>query len=207
MTGDYTHISFNHAQEGGGIYAIETEFNTSMLMQNNTAEVGGAGWIMDGSGGFTDSLINDNIATQGGGFYVSGGNLHLLGSTLNSNIADDGGHLWLENTGNVLWENTLGSFAQGGAAWIQGGSSLTCSHTDSSDYSGFFSNVHEIGGAINIANLGTFTGIDCDMGVDGQSEDNFETDIALFSNGTLIDTQEANNDANILCTQDECNYQ
>ena len=207
LTGDYTHISFNHAQEGGGIYAKETELSTSLLLQNNTAERGGAGWIMDGSGGLNDSLINDNVADQGGAFYVSGGSLQLLGSTLNSNIADTGGHVWLENTGNLLWENTLGSFAQGGAVWIENGGSLTCSHTDTSPYSGFFSNVHSTGGAINIADLGTFTGIDCDMGIEGQSEDNFETDIALFSNGLLIDTQEANNDANILCTQDACNYQ
>ncbi|MAA79628.1 MAG: hypothetical protein CL916_10245 [Deltaproteobacteria bacterium] len=208
ISGENTHISFNHAQEGGGIYTKEsTGLLTSMLIQSNTADVGGGCWLMDSTNEFTNVLVNENIAEQGGGIYLSGASLHLLGSMLNNNIASSGGHAWLGNSGSILWENTLGSFAQGGAVWIQSDGALTCSHTDSSSYSGFFSNQHDIGGAINIADLGTFTGIDCDMGVEGQSEDNFETDIALFSEGILIDTQEANNNANILCTQEECNYQ
>ena len=77
--------------------------------------------------------------------------------------------------GSKYWkstlENTLGSFAQGGAVWIENGGSLTCSHTDTSQHSGF-SNVHSTGGAINIVDLGTFTGIDCDIGIEGQIEDN-----------------------------------
>ena len=207
LTGENTHLSLNHALEGGGIYAKDTTVAiTSMLVQNNTADVGGGCWLMNSPSDFSNVFINDNVAQQGGGIYLSEESLHLLGSTLNSNVADSGGHVWMEN-GDILWENTLGSFAQGGAVWMESGGTLTCSHTDTSPFSGFFSNVHSTGGAINISDLGTFTGIDCDMGVEGQPEDNFETDIALFSEGILIDTQEANNDANILCTQDACNYQ
>lgn len=209
LTGEGTHISFNHAVEGGAVYAQDTTgTSASILLQNNTAEYGAGIWTMGGNIEWSNALINDNVATQkGGGLFVSDGSMTLLTSSLNSNTAEHGGHAWIENTGNLLWENTLGRYAHGGAAWIESGGALTCSHTDSSAYSGFFSNTHTIGGAINIADLGTFTGIGCDMGVDGQTEDNFETDIALFADGILIDTQEANNDANIVCTQDACNYQ
>ena len=209
LTGGGTHISFNHAIEGGAIYAKETTgISTSILLQNNTAEFGAGIWTMDGDIEWSSALINDNIATQnGGGLFVSGGSLTLISSSVNTNIAEYGGHAWIDDVGSILWENTLGSYAQGGAVWIEGDGALTCSHTDSSAYSGFFSNNHNIGGAINISNLGTFTGIGCDMGVEGQTEDNFDTDIALFADGILIDTQEANNDANIVCTQDACNYQ
>ena len=81
LTGDYTHISFNHAQEGGGIYAQETEINTSILMQNNTAEVGGAGWIMDGSVNLL-ILLSTTIPPLKVEPLCLWRNLHLLGSTL-----------------------------------------------------------------------------------------------------------------------------
>ena len=208
LYGEMAQVSYNFADEGAGIYAQDSTGSISeLLLQNNDATNGGGAALYNGDLLCTSCTINDNQADYGGGILVSGGSLHLLSTTLLSNTAFFGGHSFVHDTGTLIWENSLGRYAEGGAAWIEGEGYVECLHTDSSSYSGFFSNNLVGGGAINIANAGTFLGEGCDMGVQGQPEDNFDTDIALFHEGILFDTKEANNNANILCTENACNYQ
>jgi hypothetical protein len=210
LLGSSSQISFNFADHGGGIYTQEsTGTIENLLLQSNSALYsGGAGALHNSDNlGCTGCTIESNNAEKGGGFFVEGGTFNLLESTLESNIATFGGHAFVDELGSILWEDTMGKYAQGGAAWIQGGGNIDCTHSGNVSYSGFFTNHRSPGGAINIADLGSFVGIGCDMGVYLQSEDNLDADIALFSQNQLIDTQAANNDADISCTESECNYQ
>jgi len=138
--------------------------------------------------------------------YGEGSFIDIQDSTINSNMAQQGGHLFLDLQTSVIMQDSMAQYAQGGAAWIKGGGSLTCTHTTNNGFAGFFSNYHSPGGAINIIDDGSFLGENCDMGIDGQVVDNFDSDIAIWSGSDIIIWQEANNDTNIICDAIACNY-
>ena len=200
-------VSYNQAQEGGAFYDSQGDSTVNdSIVQNNQATFGGAAYTIDATSHFNNSAIENNLAQDGGAFWVSSGHIDINNSTLTANNATLAGHLFLTDASSATWNDTLGQYAQGGAVWIEQASSLSCTK-ESALYSGFWSNHLSTGGAINIFNSGSFTGISCDLGEQNQPQDNSDSDIVLFDSTGPFLYQEANNNAYLTCSELECNYQ
>ncbi len=110
-------ITYNNANEGGGIYiSLATSCHMDLsynIISNNTATNGG-GLMYDGYGiTFSNNLICNNSATNGGGikgYYSS--EIYLLNNTIVNNKAENGGAFNLGTDGSpnirncIIWGNT-----------------------------------------------------------------------------------------------------
>ncbi|MBW2253688.1 MAG: hypothetical protein JRI25_03725 [Deltaproteobacteria bacterium] len=136
----------------GGAVVNDADLPITILestLSSNTADYGGAVYLLDGSLTLDNSTIDGNTATgSGGGICIWEGSLTVDGATLSNNTASLAGGAVYMNDGSVTVQNTStlsGNHAAGGSGWgggaiaiIQGSisvnaSTLTDNHADAKD--------------------------------------------------------------------------
>ena len=96
---------------------------TGNTFHNNSAEDGGALYVVDGNLTLTGNTFHNNSAHWGGALCVADGNLTLIGNTFHNNSAGEGGALYISVgstlgfTGNTFHNNS--ATGSGGSLLLQ----------------------------------------------------------------------------------------